>query len=166
MAYLERHYQPQKPLMVRRMEFYGRKRQPLEGVEQYLFSLKTAAALCEFGNTPEERIRDQLIIGISDERYQQELVKLCCDNTTRLADVVKLALFLEATSSNKENRVEVFKINQKEHKNINGTRTTINKETTCMNCGNKRHRTTTDGHASNVNCYYCKKKGHFSSVCY
>ncbi|KII74963.1 hypothetical protein RF11_05407 [Thelohanellus kitauei] len=74
----ELHYEPKRPLLLRRIDFQNRKRQPAKKID--------------------ECIRDQLIFGIENDTFKQEFVKLCESNKTTLTEVLNLALFLKSTS--------------------------------------------------------------------
>ncbi|KII74116.1 hypothetical protein RF11_10909 [Thelohanellus kitauei] len=129
-------------------------------------ALKTLDSHCELGGNNDERIRDQCIIGILNGEFQQELVKLCERKKTQLRDVVKLASFLESTTSTPENP-KVFKtfMSKQRVQNRGDVERTLCRETDCMNCGHPKHRNKGDCPAKNVECFYCKKTGHFASVC-
>lgn len=57
--------------------------------------LRALAGHCEFGNTLDERLRDQLVIGINNMSWQQELIKTHPKNSAKLADVLSTARNLE-----------------------------------------------------------------------
>ncbi|KII68284.1 hypothetical protein RF11_06725 [Thelohanellus kitauei] len=166
LTFMDAHCGPKKPLIVRRMEFQNRKRRVDESVENYVQTLKTLAATCEFGQKLDERVRDQLIMGIENPAHQQDLVKACDSNAVTLGEVIKLSLFLESTSTH-TNHSNIMKLQTYNQSSLvrNQRAGTLNKDRDCLFCGRPRHKTRADCPASNVECYNCQKRGHFASVC-
>ncbi|KII66819.1 hypothetical protein RF11_02869 [Thelohanellus kitauei] len=148
------------------MQFNNRKRDESDSVEKYIMTLKTWAAHCEFSGNNDECIRDQFIIGISNGDFQQELEKSCESNHTQSALVVMLTSFNDSTTSTPENPkvFKTFMSKQRVQKRAD-TERTLCRESDCMNCGHPNHRNKGDCSAKNVECFYCKKTGHFASVC-
>ncbi|KII65298.1 hypothetical protein RF11_02718 [Thelohanellus kitauei] len=136
-------------------------------METFYISLKALASKCEFGNQIDEPIGDQLIFGIENYAFKQELVKRCESKKTTLAEVLKLALFLESTSHENDDQPGVLKIEYSKKSTqfrLPNTRT-IDREKDCLNCGNERHNKRSDFPAADAECFNCKTRGHFSSVC-
>ena len=70
------HLQPQPSEIVQRFRFNTRTRQPQESVATYVTQLKRIAETCNFGDAVRlnEMIRDRLVCGISNEKWQQRLL--------------------------------------------------------------------------------------------
>ena len=73
------HFQPAPSEIVTRFRFHTRVRQPQESVAVYIAQLKQIAAHCNFGNTDtmKEMVRDRLVCGIANDKWQQR----CCRKT-------------------------------------------------------------------------------------
>ena len=59
-----------------RVKFTLRKRKDGETVTQFLSALWAIAGNCSYGNSLNERLRDQLVLGINNDAWQQEIFRL------------------------------------------------------------------------------------------
>ena len=75
-----------------RVKFASRVRGNDEKIAQFLNSLKAIAGHCRFGDSLIERLRDQLIIGINNDAWQQELFRRHTTNEATLQQVEETAL--------------------------------------------------------------------------
>ncbi|XP_052750706.1 uncharacterized protein K02A2.6-like [Galleria mellonella] len=85
---LHEYYGKKRYVLSERVSFATRYRNENETISQFILQLRSLAGYCEFGNTLEERIRDQLVIGINNVVWQQELIKEHPTNDSKLADVI------------------------------------------------------------------------------
>jgi hypothetical protein len=69
-----------------------------ETVTQFINLLRSLAVNCDFGASMEERLRDQLVIGINNDAWQKEVFRLHPTNASKLAQVEATALVLEQAS--------------------------------------------------------------------
>src|SRR5436190_5393277 len=78
-----------------RVTFGRRYRQDGETISQYLNTLRSIAGRCQFGTSLDERLRDQLLLGINNNDWQKELLRQHTDTQSILKDVETSALILE-----------------------------------------------------------------------
>lgn len=81
---------PTAPLS-QRVIFSRRFRHEGESVNQYELSLRSLAGNCNFGENLDERLRDQFILGISNDRWQLELLRLHSTTNTTFTKVIESA---------------------------------------------------------------------------
>ena len=94
---LKDHYAPHPNPIVQRCRFYARNRQPGERVAVYLSELRALADQCEFEGYLETALRDRLIAGIADDRFQRRLLQEPYKDLT-LAKAVDIAVAMETAS--------------------------------------------------------------------
>lgn len=140
--------------------------QSAESVDAFVVQLKTQARRCEFHDEELPKlVRDRLVVGINNAKVRTEMLRdpdLTLDKALALAkawetsdrEAADMSLALPANLHAK-NEFQVDKI-----------RTTASLSTPrskCSNCGYE-HRTD-NCPASDKECNYCHKMGHFASVC-
>lgn len=149
-----------------------------ETVTKFLSNLRGLATRCEFGDNLRERIRDQLVTGINNHTWQQELIRLHPTNNATLEEVEASALILEqaATQANKlsqlsnphynvkqTNRVfDKYKQAKSAQKNMIKT---LNPEKHCLFCGGDRHKIRNSCPAKGKTCSSCGEDNHFARAC-
>lgn len=71
---LNTYYGKKVYVLSERVSFTLRYRREDETVAKFLMTLREIASNCEFGNNLHERLRDQLVVGINNSQWQQELI--------------------------------------------------------------------------------------------
>ena len=191
-ATLNKHYGKTSYVLADRMQFALRSRQPNESVTQFLSVLRTLAGKCDFKDTLEEKLRDQLVIGLNNNIWQQEIIRQHQTNDAKLNEVEATALKLEQAESqskritllsntstntnhvrqkhrfNKQDSLKrsetKYSVTRKENKRYNNTEDS-KKLKHCLFCGNKRHQRLSDCPANGKKCNACGKLNHFAKVC-
>ncbi|KII74278.1 hypothetical protein RF11_14762 [Thelohanellus kitauei] len=149
-----------------------------EGTQDYLSRLRSLASRCCFGSTVEDRLRDQFILGLRDPELHEEIFYRYSSNSSTLSEISEATKDLENTKSNIDtihNNVQ-FKGSVSRLKGANDKYSApteadknktmvIDTRTTCLRCGNKRHREGATCPAIQAECYYCRKIGHFGKGC-
>ena len=69
MDVLMKYYEPNKVVMLARFLCHQYQEQPGESVAIYLAELLTLAVLCEFGESSDEALQDQIVCGLRDGVY-------------------------------------------------------------------------------------------------
>ncbi len=145
-----------------------RRQQSGESIDNYLQVLKTLSKDCNFGPVDKdtytsESIRGAFINGIQSQVIRQRLLE---NSTLDLKTMYDQARSLDIAQKNSESFVNYPPINaaMNFNNNKNTSNKNINSETTCWNCGKPRHPRK-DCPAKNVECFSCKKKGHFKEYC-
>ena len=68
------HYNPKPTPTVQRCLFNARSRKQGETVAKFITELKRLTEYCEFGDRLDEMMRDRLVCGINEERWQKRLL--------------------------------------------------------------------------------------------
>ncbi|CDW60681.1 hypothetical protein TTRE_0000907201, partial [Trichuris trichiura] len=87
-----------KPRAIQDVAYGGsrmRFRRKNESVMQFVNALRGLAGKCDFGNALSERLRDQVVIGINNVNWQQELLRQFPSNAATLQQVEEAASRLE-----------------------------------------------------------------------
>ncbi|KAF0988413.1 LOW QUALITY PROTEIN: hypothetical protein HZS_6097, partial [Henneguya salminicola] len=125
-----------------------------------LSRLQSAASKCDFKSTLNERLRDQLIIGLRNPEIQSQIICKFTASTSDLHEVAEYAKTLE------DSKKSVEEINKKRTEESSKDLTiTVDPGTTCLRCGNRKHREIKSCPAINESCNLCKGRGHFARVC-
>ena len=93
---LKTYFSPKLSIIVQRYKFSKRERAENESVTEYLSSLRQLAENCEF-NDLEDRLRDQLLLGVNNTEIQR---KLLLDEGLTLKSAYDTALSIETASKN------------------------------------------------------------------
>ena len=72
---LQSHFKKDTCVIAERVKFTLRHWKE-ETVTEFLISLRAIAGKCTFGQSLDERLRDQLVIGISNDSWEQEIFRL------------------------------------------------------------------------------------------
>ncbi|KII68744.1 hypothetical protein RF11_11554 [Thelohanellus kitauei] len=126
-------------------------------------ALNKLASSCEYGTKAEERVRDIFVIGYANDQHQQELVKLCDKISLSFAEVVKLAVYLATTGKRNESTPKFFKVESDKTTLTKREQKTIflSRKIDCLRFGTARYKSNSDCTASNVECLFCRRYGHF-----
>ena len=183
---LQRHYQAGICILAERVTFASRYRKEGETVSQFIIALRAIAGNCSFGQSLEERLRDQLAIGINNDYWQRELFRIHTTNEATLQQVEASALVLEQ-AHNQQHKIQAL------GKDNTGTESGIRRvkglqETAphargsmrntsgftpkeleegrdCLRCGFPKHRTGEKCPAQGAICNSCGASNHFARVC-
>ncbi len=99
---LHRYYAKNICITAERVVFSQRHRKDSETVTQFINALRALAGHCEFGASLDERLRDQLIIGVANDTWQKEIFRLHPTNASTLAQVEATVLVLEQASQQQQ----------------------------------------------------------------
>lgn len=174
------HFQPQPSEIVERFKFQKRMRRAGESISDFIRDLRRLSEYCNFGSTLEDRLRDQVVFGIQEDRIQQKL--LDTRNLT-LTNAMDIAFSIESATAgvkslhmtdfeNRVNKVqgsspEEWKMKWKQkHPNTAEWVTSRQKFAPGKQCYRclKQH----DSRAcpyKNAVCHLCKKTGHIKIAC-
>ena len=171
---LEKHYLKGVCFFAERVKFASRVRGNDEKIAQFLNSLKAIAGHCRFGDSLSERLRDQLIIGINNDAWQQELFRRHTTNEATLQQVEETALVLEQASIQQQQlqgmakgdgitKSEVCRVKKVEEGNR--TQKKLQRGMDCFRCGHPRHGRGQSCPAVGTRCRACNGPDHFARVC-
>lgn len=110
-TFFEQYFKPSTNIHAERTKFSQRFRHNGESISEFVSSLRTLAVNCKFKNTLDERLRDQLILGINDSHIQEHLFREHSEESATFNDVEKSALNYESALLNRETIESVIKVN-------------------------------------------------------
>lgn len=171
-------------VIYKRATFYNRQQHEGESMDEYVTALHIAAKYCEFRELYDEFIRDKIVNGIRDRKLAEKL---------QLRSDLTLGMAVELTKQHEQVRVQTKKLNEAAQPNINKIDTRKTKKSefwkkktedmykrnsdkkksekeykdfskTCGRCGGEFHPYK-ECPAAKVDCYKCKKLGHYAKVC-
>ena len=71
---MQEHHRPIPSAIVQQYKFNLRTQKPEESIATFIAKLRCLAEHCQFGQTLDEMLRDQLVCGIADSRVQCRLL--------------------------------------------------------------------------------------------
>ena len=155
---LDQYFTPQVNVPYERHTFRMMTQLPTESVDQFVTRLREKADCCEFGETTDENIRDQVIEKCLSNRLRRKLLETGRNLT--LYDLQTIARAMEASDRQAGNT-----------ENSNQAKSGLNaihgkQERRCFRCDNTGH-TQEDKKcpARNKECLKCHKVGHFAKCC-
>ena len=181
---LKTHFKPAPKALSERYKFGKRVQQAGESVNQYVAELRKLATTCKFNCCLDERLRDQLILGLSSAPAQKVL--FAKDDGIKLAEVVSIALAQETaqastdlvrvssptraatvhkTSGNRGKQAGRRAPQSSQSNKGQGRQQEGEAQSTCPNCGSNQHSTSRDCPHKDVVCHKCHRKGHFAKLC-
>ena len=172
LAKVKVYFAPAPCEIVERFKFRKRYRKP---ISEFLNKLRKWSEFCNFGGTLENRLRDQLVFGIHDDRIQQKLLDsrsltlqtalVVALSFESAAQGVKSQQFKENFSANKIDRSPAFQQNKcapfVQKKKRQGAKTYFGKP--CYRCL-KKHAPK-ECPFKNAECFACKTTGHIKAAC-
>ncbi|CAB0007830.1 unnamed protein product [Nesidiocoris tenuis] len=172
---LNSYYSRNVSVFAERRAFTLRFRQQGETIRQYVLDLKALARTCAFGRTLEERLQEQLLLGINESNWQEELIKQFPTTQDKFSEIEKVALLLESSCNQRKLLSEMNSNKPKGNANRIKTQHFQNKKDmrpqfgqgekpVCTSCG-FTHNTGTRCPAEGIICFACKGSNHFSRMC-
>ena len=156
-------------------DLYSKKKKTTPNIEDFHRELKEAAAMCRFTDRNAE-IKSQLIMGCLSEKVRQ---KGLMNPNMLLGDLINYAKMTETISKQMEQmRLEDTNSTTKPTTSINAVANKVTHEqqwprkhpqqNQCRNCNGKypHERGPTSCPAFQNQCAYCRRWGHFASVCF
>ena len=142
--------------------------EPSENITNYGTRLRRAADKCAFADwSAEKMIKSLIISNIQDEDLRLKFLQKerTLDQILDISRKKEDAVARSKAIDNKQRSPAVRKIGT--GRNFNGPRKFEHKvEMKCNKCGHEKHFPSTECPAASRTCNYCKKKGHYASVCF
>ena len=151
---------PTPSVIVSRFKFGSCSRRAGQTIADYVAVLRKASQHCSFENALEDRLLEQLVIGVGDERMQRRLLS---EKTLDFSNAVRICLALETSakdahllSSNGE-RAEAVQAVRAGSSGMSAGRV-------CWRCSGANHSADVC-RFRNSKCYNCSGMGHVSKAC-
>uniref|UniRef100_A0A5S6Q140 Peptidase A2 domain-containing protein n=1 Tax=Trichuris muris TaxID=70415 RepID=A0A5S6Q140_TRIMR len=173
MKLLGEHFVPKPSEIYRRFQFPRRFQKPTEGIAPYVAELRRLAQHCNFGETLESRLRDQLVCGLRDENLQRHL--LCISDLT-FNKALDRALAAEAAitevatmrsseqmASQEVQVVRRYNRPQERDRIPEEASRSASRKTPCYRCGGPHSQHTCI--FKDAVCNFCKRVGHIERAC-
>ena len=154
---LEEFYSKKPLIHVALVDFSCRQKRPNESINEFYTDLRILAKDCQFKNF-EDRVRDQLFVGIRDEPYFRSLVSENMDWHTMTATQLKAKIDIQEKLLH-TSRQKV----QKVHKGLDFKKSGANGKN-CKHCGLNNHKSDTC-RFKNYKCNKCGIIGHLAKIC-
>lgn len=170
MAKLNEFFEPKKNSTYERHMFRVLKQEKEEKVGMFAMRLRLQAEKCDFGDTIEDNIKDQIIEKCLSTKMRRELLKL---GDTNLDKVLRSAKIFEAieeqskTFDHSDKHGPMENVNKIEWKsNFKQNTTNKHQQIECSRCGYTGHRSSDEKcPARGKNCNKCNGRNHFSRKC-
>ena len=155
----DEHCLPKKNVTLVRHKFFTYRQREGQSFHEFVIQLKKLSSDCEFNDLKDSLIRDTIIIGVSDDRLRERMLR---EPDLDLSKALLLGNSAEQTRNHvKELRQEVSEIDSIRHsKSSNKKSDRIER---CRYCGGSHKRGACPAYGQT--CNKCKKSNHFSKVC-
>ena len=168
-AKFKEYITPRSNKVFSRFKFNQHVQQEGESFDQFVTELKLLVKDCGY-TEPEEMVRDRIVFGCQSKDLREKLIEkgstLTLVSTLEITDAHLLSR--EQMKSMSETDVHAIKrrIPQRQQKSpqISKSKQPNGASRICQKCG-RNHKTTDQCPARGKECYKCKKKNHFSSMC-
>ncbi|XP_033993597.1 uncharacterized protein K02A2.6-like [Trematomus bernacchii] len=160
---LKNHFDPKPSEIVQRYKFDSRNREPNESVMEYVAELRRLAQDCNYGNTLQQRLRDRIVCGISEDRIQRRLLS---EADLTFEKALSIAVASETANKNAQEiqsqgaTAKCFKMDKKPQEAYAHREPT--KE--CYRCKGTKHEAA-DCKFKQETCHACGKIGHIARAC-
>ena len=166
---MRRHQHPQPSIIVERLKFHKRDRQPSESVAAYVSELRRLSVTCDFETNLDSSLRDRLVCGINDEGIQRRLL---AEKTLDFNKAFALAQSMELAARNVQDMKQQSHVNTPKmsaasplgHINKLATHKVGQSVKPCDRCGGL-NQTSPQCRLKDVTCRNCGKVGHSERVC-
>jgi len=171
---LTAYFTPLKNIPYSRHLFRSEGQKDDESIIQYVTRLRQLAGPCEFGDSKDDFIRDQVIDKCKSKSLR---TKLLAEPELKLKKLLEIAQAKEASESRARSFEETdrtFAVSGAKHHKFNnhkngmkptGNASPASGDNSCYRCGFRGHTGKDCRISKNVKCYRCGKIGHFKSVC-
>lgn len=192
-TFLTSYFKPTTSYLAERAKFGQCYRKDEQTVSQFISELRSLAVTCKFGQSQEERIRDQFLLGLRNPSMQEDLFSKHPEDNASLAAIETSSLLIESAQRQRKtlessqtaasaysSQLSVSKLTQGYSKKFTGNKNKVknlSKDTTtperrtidvikqCIRCGNDKHSFPDKCPAIKSRCRACNDVGHWDCVC-
>ena len=168
MEAFDTYFAPKKNIIHERAMFYSRYQRQEESAEAFIRSLYDLAERCDFKALKEEQIRDRIVVGIKDKelsrdlQLESELTLSKAKQMVRNKEQVLSHMTKQTPVVDEANIAEVKPYRKKVVESGSGQNMS-DKVSSCGRCGRAHGKYCP---ASGIECFNCKKVGHFAKFCH
>ena len=166
------HFQPPPSEIMQHYRFNTRVRRPHESVSAYLAQLKQLAEHCKYGDTLQQMLRDRLVCGIAEQRWQKRLLS---EEWLTYNKAMKILLSLESADQEvkdmhaAEPKLAVHQVRRQRgrhqgQRSPHGQPSTRSVKFSCYRCGSSEHKPA-ECPFKEAECHFCHRTGHIAKVC-
>jgi hypothetical protein len=166
----EGYCKPKASELFETYRFLSRRQEPGEPIDAFATALRMLAAGCAFADK-DRRIRDQVVLGIRDDRVRERLLREASSTLDKVLEIIRATELAEQrlkviVGDNESREVnKVFKQNTKTRQRKADRMQTDWKDVDCRYCGSNHERKKEKCPAWGEDCWKCGKKNHFASKC-
>jgi hypothetical protein len=166
----ESYCKPKASELVETYRFLSRRQEPGEPIDAFATALRTLAAGCALADK-DRRIRDQVVMGIRDDRLRERLLREASPTLDKVLKIIRATELAEQhlkviVGDNESRKVnKVFKQNTKTRQRKGDRMQTDWKDVDCRYCGSNHERKKEKCPAWGEDCWKCGKKNQFASKC-
>ena len=152
---------PRKNVVFERFQFWKCSQAPGESIDGFVTTLRVRAKTCEFGDQEESLIRDRVVLGCTDSRLQERLLRepdlsltkalQFCRAAETTAEQIKVIRAEDTATIHAVKFTKEYKKEQSLEKNV------------CAKCGNSHPPRQCP--AFRKVCFKCNKENHFERMC-
>ena len=170
LAKFDEYCEPRTQVIYERYRFNNRKQEQGESISAYVTEMRVIAKNCALEEiTPDEILRDRLVLGVRDEKVRERLLRINDLALSKAIDICKAAeqtsqqLKLIATGTDES--VGAVRAEQKNvpPQNTRRLRDSPINRPECRSCG--YHHGNRQCPAIGQTCHKCGQKNHFQSKC-
>ncbi|XP_074639495.1 uncharacterized protein LOC141897771 [Acropora palmata] len=159
----DEYCEPRTQVIYERYRFNNRKKEAGESISAYMTELRVIAKNCAHDEiTPDEILRDRLVLGVWDDEVRERLLRLNDLTLFNAIDICKAGeqtnQLLKMITSRTEDMVGAVKTDNK-----NGQELNSRKQPECRYCG--YHHANRQCPAYGQICRKCGQKNHFKAKC-
>lgn len=170
LAKFDEYCEPRTQVIYERYRFNNRKQEPGESISAYVTELRVIAKNCAHDEiTPDEILRDRLVLGVRDEKVRERLLRVNDLTLSKAIDICKAAeqtsQQLKLLASGTEESVGAVSTQQinEPPQNTRRPRDPPIQRTECRFCGYQHGNRQCP--AKGQTCHKCGQKNHFQSRC-
>lgn len=174
LAKFDEYCEPRTQVIYERYRFNNRKQEPGESISTYVTELRVIAKNCAHDEiTPDEILRDRLVLGVRDEKVRERLLRVNDLSLSKAIDICKAAeqtsQQLKLITSGTDESVGAVRTEPKNDlkneppQNTRRPRDPPIHRPECRFCG--YHHGNRQCPARGQTCHKCGQKNHFQSKC-
>ena len=166
----EEHCEPKENVSYERYKFFSRAHESGETIDQYVTVLRKLSETCEFGTLRNSLIKDRIVLGVSNCKTRERLLRVQELPLEKALDVVRSAEMTEKQLQELESDSSVHGIGKEKSKSVlkksssdKEEKPPPNKTFNCRNCGTRHGARECPAYGKT--CHNCQRQNHFQNMC-